>query len=63
MSEIPSNTLSPNNLPALSKQTSRDDQVQAEFENGGIKLKKKPSVNFGAPFGQLGGFGSARKQS
>ncbi|KAK5174823.1 uncharacterized protein LTR77_001906 [Saxophila tyrrhenica] len=54
MSEIPSN--------ALSKQTSHDDQVQAEFESGGIKLKKKPSVNFGAPFGQLGGFGS-RKQS
>ncbi|KAK0839583.1 hypothetical protein LTS02_017444 [Friedmanniomyces endolithicus] len=31
-------------------------------EYNGVKLKKKVSTNFGAPFGQLGGFG-ARKMS
>lgn len=50
----PSATLSP-----LSKHASKEDQeegkVQADFESGGIKLKKKPSTNFGAPFGSLGG--------
>lgn len=62
-----SNALSPKAaLSPLSKHASRDqgeDKVHSDFETGGIKLKKKPSVNFGAPFGQLGGFGSMRKQS
>ncbi|GAB7360324.1 hypothetical protein MBLNU230_g8080t1 [Neophaeotheca triangularis] len=29
-------------------------------ENGGIRLKKKVSTNFGAPFGSLGGFGGRK---
>jgi hypothetical protein len=59
-SEVPSKPLSPPVMPALSQQTSHDDKVQAEFESGGIRLKKKASVNFGAPFGSLG---FSRKQS
>ena len=56
-------------MSPLSKHSSREpdrereERVQADFESGGIKLKKKPSVNFGVPFGQLGGFGNLRKQS
>lgn len=50
-------------MHALSKQVSRDEKVHDDFESGGIKLKKKASVNFGAPFGSLGGFGSSRKLS
>lgn len=38
-------------------------RVQSEFEQGGIKLKKKASVNFGAPFGTLAGFAPPRKAS
>lgn len=37
--------------------------VQRDFDQGGIKLKKKASSNFGAPFGTLGGFGAVRRQS
>lgn len=55
------NALSPSGMSALSQQVSHDDKVQADFESGGIRLKKKASSNFGAPFGQLGGF--VRKQS
>ena len=36
--------------------------MQKEFESGGIRLKKKPSVNFGAPLGSLGA-GGFRKMS
>lgn len=53
--------MSPSGAP-LSQQESHDLKVHHDFENGGIRLKKKPSVNFGAPFGQLGGFG-VRKMS
>lgn len=61
VSELSSNALSSAALSSPSKDTSREqaeeDPVQAAFENGGIKLKKKVSTNFGAPFGSLGGFG------
>ncbi|KAK3702212.1 hypothetical protein LTR37_015044 [Vermiconidia calcicola] len=62
-SDVPTFALSPSGLPSLSKHASRDDKVQADFDSGGIRLKKKPSSNFGAPFGQLGGFGNPRKLS
>ncbi|KAK5127862.1 hypothetical protein LTR85_004979 [Meristemomyces frigidus] len=58
----PSTIRSPNGAP-VSQQQSHDHQVHQDFETGGIKLKKKPSTNFGAPFGQLGGFGGSRKLS
>lgn len=49
--------MSPNGVPPL-------DSAEVEiFEAGGIKLKKKTSINFGAPFGQLGGFSALRKMS
>ncbi|KAH9823658.1 hypothetical protein Tdes44962_MAKER04620, partial [Teratosphaeria destructans] len=50
----------PNGNRPLSPQ---EIQVHNKFEQGGIRLKKKPSSNFGAPFGQLGGFGSIRRPS
>lgn len=40
-----------------------DDAVQRDFDQGGIKLKKKASSNFGAPFGCLGGLGGGRRAS
>ncbi|KAF2768133.1 hypothetical protein EJ03DRAFT_251053, partial [Teratosphaeria nubilosa] len=46
----------PNGNNPLSPQEIHDAQVHTKFEQGGIRLKKKPSSNFGAPFGQLGGF-------
>lgn len=51
-------------LSPLSQQISNEheEKVQQEFESGGIRLKKKASVNFGAPFGSLGA-GSFRKLS
>jgi hypothetical protein len=40
------------------------DPAEAQaFEQGGIKLRKKTSINFGAPMGQLGGFAALRKLS
>jgi hypothetical protein len=48
---------------ALSRQTSRDEKIHNDFEQGGIRLKKRPSTNFGVPFGQLGGLGGVRKMS
>lgn len=33
------------------------DGEEVGKEDGGIRLKKKMSTNFGAPFGSLGGFG------
>lgn len=58
----PTAALSPNGAPQSQKQ-SHEEQVHRNFEEGGIKLKKKPSVNFGAPFGSLGGLGGMRKMS
>lgn len=65
LTNLSSNALSPTTSATapLSKEVSHDDKVQADFENGGIRLKKKASVNFGAPFGSLGGFGGGRKHS
>lgn len=49
--------------PVLGNQSSGTDEPGAkDLEHGGIKLRKKPSCNFGAPFGQLGSLG-ARKTS
>lgn len=45
------------------EQEARELAVHRDFQEGGIKLKKKPSSNFGAPFGSLGGFGNVRKLS
>ncbi|KAF2165403.1 hypothetical protein M409DRAFT_24253 [Zasmidium cellare ATCC 36951] len=55
-SQLSSNALSPttSNVLPISPQEAHEAQVQAEFEQGGIRLKKKTSVNFGAPFGSLG---------
>lgn len=39
------------------------DRHDQKFEQGGIRLKKKPSTNFGVPFGQLGGFVGIRRMS
>ena len=39
-----------------------EQKVQASFAEGGIRLKKKVSTNFGAPWGQLG-FGGNRRMS
>ncbi|KAK5133227.1 hypothetical protein LTR08_008062 [Meristemomyces frigidus] len=50
---------SPKGAPG-SREQSHDDH---NLENGGIKLKRKPSVNFGAPLGQLGGFAGSRRLS
>lgn len=65
-SEAGSNALSPTlsqvsrNTGTFSPQEVHEAKVQAEFEQGGIKLKKKTSTNFGAPFGSLAGFGPRR---
>lgn len=61
--ELSSRVLSPTGTSNLSKVVSNDDKVQADFENGGIRLKKRPSVNFGAPLGQMSSFANARKLS
>jgi hypothetical protein len=50
----------------LSQIASNDEleaAVQRDFDQGGIKLKKKASSNFGAPFGTLGGYASVRRLS
>ncbi|KAK5108771.1 hypothetical protein LTR62_007831 [Meristemomyces frigidus] len=48
-----SSAVSPGSLPPVVAEP-------AEEQFNGVKLKKKPSVNFGAPFGQLGGFGGRK---
>lgn len=45
------------------EQEFRDAALHRDFQEGGIKLKKKASSNFGAPFGSLGGFGNVRTLS
>lgn len=47
----------------LSQTTSNEARADRDLEYGGIKLRKKPSCNFGAPLGQLGSFGGIRKPS
>jgi hypothetical protein len=37
----------------MSPQEAHEAKVHAEFQEGGIRLKKKTSINFGAPFGSL----------
>lgn len=61
----PSAVVSPNDeVPVTSPlDEEREAAVQRDFDQGGIKLKKKASSNFGAPFGSLGGFGSIRRPS
>lgn len=58
-SDILSNPLS----QVTSNDMDVDEAVQRNFDQGGIKLKKKASSNFGAPFGSLGGFGAIRRPS
>ena len=64
-----SNALSPSDIKSpknalCSREQSHDDHIRRQnFDNVGIKLKKKASSNFGAPFGQLGGFTGMRKLS
>ncbi|KAF2719555.1 hypothetical protein K431DRAFT_228490 [Polychaeton citri CBS 116435] len=61
-SNAPGSAASPNGAP-LSQVQSRESQLQEDLAHGGIRLKKKPSTNFGSPFGVLGGYGSVRKNS
>ena len=64
-----SHTLSPSDIKSpknalSSREQPHDDHIRRQdFDNVGIKLKKKASSNFGAPFGQLGGFTGIRKMS
>ncbi|KAM0716626.1 hypothetical protein Q7P37_008071 [Cladosporium fusiforme] len=58
-SDVLSNPLS----QVTSNEIDVDEAVQRNFDQGGIKLKKKASANFGAPFGSLGGFGAIRRSS
>lgn len=61
-----SSAISPGSEIPLSQVTSNDEHEEAvkrKFDHGGIKLKKKASSNFGAPFGSLGGFGAMRRSS
>lgn len=51
-----SNTKSPELAGALSPQEQHEAKIHAEFQEGGIRLKKKTSTNFGAPFGSLASF-------
>lgn len=57
-----SHVTSPDGKP-MSPQEVHEAKVQADFEQGGIRLKKKSSINFGAPFGSLVGFAGGRKAS
>ncbi|KAI5357046.1 hypothetical protein Slin15195_G052880 [Septoria linicola] len=57
-----SNTKSPDLSGALSPQEQHEAKIHQQFEQGGIRLKKKTSTNFGAPFGSLAGF-PVRKMS
>ncbi|KAM3417047.1 hypothetical protein BST61_g8628 [Cercospora zeina] len=50
-----SNIKSPDPSGALSPQEQHEAKIHQEFEQGGIRLKKKTSINFGAPFGSLAG--------
>ncbi|KAF2215523.1 hypothetical protein CERZMDRAFT_110172 [Cercospora zeae-maydis SCOH1-5] len=50
-----SNTKSPDPSGALSPQEQHEAKIHQQFEQGGIRLKKKTSTNFGAPFGSLAG--------
>ena len=62
----PGSTMSPQSGIPLSQVTSNEEieaAVQRDFDQGGIKLKKKASSNFGAPFGTLGGYGPVRRPS
>jgi len=62
----PASLMSPQSGLSLSQVTSNEEieaAVQRDFDQGGIKLKKKGSCNFGAPFGSLGGFGTVRRAS
>ncbi|EME83820.1 uncharacterized protein MYCFIDRAFT_207071, partial [Pseudocercospora fijiensis CIRAD86] len=54
-SDIGSKLASPDGHP-LSPQEAHEAKVHQDFEQGGIRLKKKTSTNFGAPFGSLAGF-------
>ena len=62
----PGSAMSPQSGIPLSQIASNEEieaAVQKDFDEGGIKLKKKASSNFGAPWGTLGGFGVPRRPS
>ena len=62
----PGSAMSPQSGIPLSQITSNEEieaAVQKDFDEGGIKLKKKASSNFGAPWGTLGGYGVPRRAS
>ena len=62
----PGSAMSPQSGIPLSQITSNEEieaAVQKDFDEGGIKLKKKASSNFGAPWGTLGGYGVPRRPS
>ena len=61
-SEMSSNARSPLNDATMSPQDHHEELVHKKFEDGGVRLKKKASVNFGAPLGSLG-FAPSRKMS
>ncbi|GAB7348739.1 hypothetical protein MBLNU459_g7474t1 [Dothideomycetes sp. NU459] len=51
----PPNTMAAESTPAIvADHVETVDTIKLEVDNGGIKLRKKPSCNFGAPLGQLG---------
>lgn len=59
----PQSDMLSNPLSQVTSNEILDEDVQRKFDQGGIKLKKKASSNFGAPFGSLGGFGAIRRPS
>lgn len=59
----PQSDILSNPLSQVTSNENIDEAVQRDFDQGGIKLKKKASSNFGAPFGSLGGFGAIRRPS
>lgn len=62
----PGSAMSPQSGIPLSQIASNEEieaAVQKDFDEGGIKLKKKASSNFGAPWGTLGGYGPPRRPS
>lgn len=50
----PPNTMAAESTPVLGADQAESIVSKLDVDHGGIKLRKKPSSNFGAPFGQLG---------
>ncbi|SMR50245.1 unnamed protein product [Zymoseptoria tritici ST99CH_3D1] len=54
--ESPATIASPDKGGVMSPQEIHEAKIHNDFEQGGIRLKKKSSTNFGTPFGTIGGF-------